>query len=329
MAHANPPYIVRGGEQVLCPPFFVKDVTSNCFVLQADPAALRGMCDRYLNAPLRILSGGATPWEYRPFSSFVLLSFSHLAQTHAERPPEAWVEEHEAFLWFLAMAGREELGVFVADRLAWFTPYIFVDSPWAMITGQIAYGFPKEIAAVSLAQQPGDPYTVDTTVVRSFGYDSPATTQRLLTLRRVEERPGSYPELRTLEETVMTALERLPREHHSLVLPDPHFLVSAASDLLHGRMPMVLLKQFRGVEDGAAACYQAIVEFDLTMQNFRNPGISFDAYELDIAEYESHPIAREFGFPSPTVPTILSARMEYDLTLGTGRVIASSVQEGQ
>ncbi len=324
MALPLPTYIVRGGEQTLCPPFFVKDVQTHSFILQADAVALRALCDRNLNAPLRALPGAPT-LEYRPMSSFVLLSFSHLSATHAQHAPEAWVEEHEAILWILTMAGREEHGVFIIDRLAWFTPYVFVDSPWAMITGQMVYGFGKEIADVRLAQNVDDPFSVDTTVVASFGYDSEATMQRLLTLRRVEARDGAHPELHTLEEVVTTILKRLPAEHHSLALPDLHFLVSTAEYLVHGRMPMVLLKQIRDVADGTQACYQAIIEFDLTMQNIRSPKISFDAFALDIAAYASHPIVSEFGFGASTVPTVLSATMTYDLTLGTGRVIASNL----
>lgn len=322
-----PQYIVRGGEQVLCQPFQVLDVDSHCFVLQADAPALAAMCDRYLNAPLAAMGDGRT--RYRPVSSFVMLTFMHLTQTHAQRPPEAWVEEHEAILWMLTMAGKEELGVFVADRLAWFTPYIFVDSPPAMLAGEIIYGFPKAIADVSLAPQPGDPFTVDTTVVSSYGFDSQASMQRLLTLRPVEVRPGEHPELHTLEEMVRTALARLPKEHHQLVLPDPHFLVSAVTDLFAGRMPMVALKQFRDVVDGTRACYQAVIEFDMTLQNLRSMSLSFDPWELEIGQFESHPIVAEFGFPASKVPTLVSTHMQYDLQLGAGRVIAEYGQSGQ
>lgn len=325
MAMPLPTYIVRGGEQTLCPPFFVKDVQTHSFILQADGEALRALCDRNLNAPMRSLSGAAPLLEYRPMSSFVLLSFSHLTATHAQNPPQAWVEEHEAILWILTMAGHEEHGVFIVDHLAWFTPYVFVDSPWAMLTGQMVYGFGKEIADVTLAQTPDDPFSVDTTVVDRFGYDSEATMQRLLTLRRVEARAGTHPELQTLEDVVTTILKRLPSEHHSFVLPDLHFLTSTAEYLVHGRMPMVLLKQIRDVADGGRACYQAIIEFDIAMQNIRAPQISFDAFALDIAAFESHPIVREFGFAGPTVPTVLSASMTYDLTLGLGRVVASNL----
>jgi hypothetical protein len=325
MAMPLPTYIVRGGEQTLCPPFLVKDVQTHSFIFQADGTALRALCDRNLNTPLRALTGNAPPFEYRPMSSFVLLSFSHLTATHAQSAPQAWVEEHEAILWILTMAGHEEHGVFIVDHLAWFTPYVFVDSPWAMITGQMVYGFGKEIADVRLAPNAGDPFTVDTTVVERFGYNSEATVQRLLTLRCVETRAGTHPELQTLEDVVKTILHRLPSEHHSFVLPDLHFLTSTAGDLMHGRMPMVLLKQIRDVADGAHACYQAIIEFDLTMQNVRSPRISFDSHALDIADYASHPIVSEFGFAASTVPAVLSASMTYDLTLGTGRVIASNL----
>ncbi|MCB2205097.1 acetoacetate decarboxylase family protein [bacterium] len=324
MQQAYPPYITRGGEQVFCQPFLVKDVDSHCYVLQADINALAAMCDRYLNTPLATLGDGKT--IYRPFSSFVMLSFSHLTQTHAERPPEAWFEEHEAILWMLTVAGREEAGVFIADRFAWFTPYIFVDSPPAMLAGEIIYGFPKAIANVSLGQTPEAPFTVDTTVVAHYGYDSQATMQRLLTLRPANPASGDHTELQTLEETVRTALARLPKEHHKFVLPDLHFLTSAIEDLFKGRMPVVALKQFRDAADGTRACYQAIVEFDLTMSNLHGMSVRFDPWELEIADYQSHPIVKDFGFTGSTVPTFVSTRMQYDLQLGEGRKIAEFVQ---
>jgi hypothetical protein len=289
----TPRFVQPGGSQTYPQPLNLQDCHLFSFVLEADATALRQICDTFLNDPV---NGQVT---YVPLASCALLMVAMIGKIScANLPPDRqfWLPETDIALWVPVLKGKTEGGLFVAESLQWFLPYVFVDNTWAVASGREIYGYPKAMSSFELPS-PEDPnrFRVDTLTVKTFGPEAQATWQRLIEVDRVGS-PGGL----------------LRRTFHSLVEAGEDFLRAAIADRLlpipglglleelfefvvHGIMPMVFLKQFRDARIGTNACYQAVVEAPAHITKFRRAGEIAADYQVKIHNYTSHPIVADLG----------------------------------
>jgi hypothetical protein len=83
---------------------------------------------------------------------------------------------------------------------------------------------------------------------------------------------------------------------------------------------LVFLKQFRDVSCPTKACYQAIVEAPLAihLSTASYEALDEQAFTLEIADWDSHPIASDLGLqPGGLSPELaFGAEFEFDIQLG-------------
>jgi hypothetical protein len=288
-----PRFIQPGGAQTYPQPLDLRDCHLFSFVLDADGVALGRICDRYLNGPAQ---GQVT---YVPAASCALLIVAMIGRISCVNlPPEQqfWLPETDIAFWVPVFKGKTEGGVFVAEALQWFLPYVFVDNSWAVASGREIYGYPKAMSSFTLPP-PGDPdhFLVNTLTVKSFGPESEATWQRLFEINRTSPPGGLF--RRTFRSVVETgeALVKAAIADRILPIPGIGMIEELYHLIVHGTMPMVFLKQFRDATIATDACYQAVVEAPAQVTTFRKAGELAADYNVTIQSYASHPIVADLG----------------------------------
>ncbi len=307
---ATPNYIDRGGELVFAPPFLADKVDYYGFIIAADIQKLQAVCDRYLNAPL-----GAA--RFAPAGGFVLLACCNLPSLRSSTPPYSnwgWFAEREIAFWMLVIDKQ-------AKRVYWLLPYIWVDNPYAMAMGRELYGFPKGIGTVTLPASPDNPdsFAIDTLVLPTF---SPETKGEVV--RLVEVKPTGERSHLTVSGTV-NSLDDLAREIIHLLdddlslLGNARLLLDSLDDLLHLRIPMVFLKEFRDVVKPANTAFRAVVETKPFARNVYGVKIYENVFHASIIPCASHPIASDLGLSTTNpLPSYLSFWVNFDFEIGQG-----------
>ncbi len=290
----SPRFVQPGGSQTYPQPLNLQNCHLFSFILEADAKALHQICDTYLNDPVR---GHVT---YVPLASCAMLMVAMIGKISClNLPPEQqfWLPETDIAFWIPVLKGKTVGGLFIAESLQWFLPYVFVDNTWAVASGREIYGYPKAMSSFELPS-PDDPdhFRVNTLTVKAFGPDAEATWQRLFEIERVGSHGGSLL-TRTFHNLMEAGEEFLKAMIADRLLPIPGFgLIEELFELVvHGIMPMVFLKQFRDARVGTNACYQAVVEAPAQITKFRRAGEIGADYQVAIHSYASHPIVADLG----------------------------------
>lgn len=317
-----PGYIERGGEQVLCQPYKLTGTQLRGFVLPSDPAALRQVCDRYLNA----VSQDGT--EYHPLLPYSILTFVQMPSIQSADPEErdrGILFENEADIWLLLVAGKRHAGVFVAERLVWYMPYLWVDNPIAMVEGREVYGFPKEFGQFTLPLTTHDPayFSAETFVVDRFATDSRWKLERLIEVRRTDHPHwGEHAtEWREAAHMFQGLFDTLEVSLEAISLPGPGLIADLWHQFRNHQQSLVFLKQFRDVAESRKACYQSLVEAPVTLENFQGGGFLSGDYDVTIHPYASHPLAQELGLGTGPIRASLAYWANFDFTFELGRQV--------
>ncbi len=316
---SKPLYIDRGGELVFVPPFIADNVQQYSFLLDADITKLQGVCDKYLNAPLgkkRFVAGGP----------FVMLSCCALPSLRCTTPPYSnmgWFAEQEIAFWMLVIDTE-------AKRMYWMLPYIWVDNDYAFAMGRELYGFPKGIGTVTLPKSPESTdlfAAIDTLVLRKFSPDTQGEVVRLVQVNKVEGESVAH----VLASDTWSSIEEFVKEIVTIaddglnLLGNAKLMMDSLEDLLHLRIPMVFLKEFRDVTDPAHAQFQAVVETEAKSNAFHGGKVFAEAYDVNIEICDSHPIRSDLGFAaSGALCSNLSFWVSYDFEIGNGTQIVTS-----
>jgi hypothetical protein len=306
---SSPSYVVRSGEQVYCPPFAATGTRLYAFAVKSDMDAQRAnICDRYLNQPLGV-TGRFLPALDQVF--IVFNSIDALRCTSPDWADKGWFTEQEAAVWML-VADLE------TDRLFWFHPYMLVDNAYALCMGREIYGFPKCLGWFVLPPGPDAPgsLSVETVGVKNWGADSQGLRQPLFEVRRtsgpsVGQLIDDIADVGQLMGEVLRMSELDVSWFEKLGLA-AHFM----DDLMHLRLPMVFLKQFRDGLDPTATCYQAVQEVNVQLTHFQSARIYAERFELLINDLASHPMRADFGFADGPIAVEYGFWTLFDFTIG-------------
>ncbi len=308
----KPKFVNRGGELVFEPPFIADNVQQYSFLLDADIHALEKLCDRYFNEPIgekRFVPGGA----------FVMLCCCGLSSLRSTTPPFSdmgWFAENEIAFWMLVIDKKTK-------RMYWTMPYIWVDNDYAFAMGRELYGFQKGMGTINLPKVPGvaDFSSIDTLVLKKYSPESKGEIVRLVQVKKV---PGEPP-YKVIGGDLMEGIKELMQEVVRVMgdglsmLENAKLMMDSMDDLLHLRIPMIFLKEFRDVTHPTLACFQSIVETQAKMKKFHKGKILADAYEIDIEICDSHPIRTDLGLASSgTLKSKYSFWVNYDFEIGMG-----------
>jgi hypothetical protein len=314
---SNPNYIDRGGEYTFPPPCLAEGVQFYGFFVDADLNALQKMCDTYLNNPL----GGKK--RYVPAGPFIVMVFCSIEKFVSLTPPysnRGWFDEQEMAVWIPLIDEIEK-------RMFWFFPYMWVNNPYAMAMGREIYGFPKELATFTIppTADTADKFTMDTMVFPTYSPDTKVSTVRLIEITRSADGQKGYS-----PGAVWNDLESIGRDIvHILddglsLLGNAKMILDTLDDLIHWRMPMVFLKEFRSAATTTVAAYQSIVEAIPICTKLHSGGLLPYVYDVNITVCDSHPLRTDFGLP-PTglIRSTLGfwINFDFELPLGTETVI--------
>ena len=76
--------------------------------------------------------------------------------------------------------------------------------------------------------------------------------------------------------------------------------------------------QFRDLNDGATACYQAIVSVPIRATNIRAGGVLPGTYMVELPEIASHPVASDLGLEPTALSSVKGFWLDFDFVLGRG-----------
>jgi hypothetical protein len=285
----KPEYVDRDGETVYRPPYLQKDTFLTGWLLKSSKPALQKLLDHDLNNP----AGGAV--DYRPLTSAVLMSLANIQEVSSLDPRDrkkGWIDEVDICFWVLAGAFKEERGRKELDHLVWYVPYIWVTNGYTMATGREAFGYPKAYGWANLPRNPQDPGPLwaDGLVIPHFSPRTEVTRQRIFTISRDPDDSESLVEWAAASK--VDAFRGIAKLFHDFgdIECDLDFIFNTFKDLLGGHLPMVFLKQFRDAVQPTRACYQAIIEANATITDFRGAGLLPRNWTLQLHQYASHRI---------------------------------------
>jgi len=302
------PFREVGSKKTFRPPYTISGVRLYGFLLPADAATLDQTIGDALDAP----DGSVT---YRSALPIVLLSFTELGRLAASDPPDAgvgWVSEKEMTTWVLA--ARESKGL--ADALAWYIPYIVVDSPDALLTGREVEGFPKEMGNIVV-----DPkgFAAEAWVFPKFSPATEVTCMPVAKATPTAQPPTAGVVWRTLEDALGGLAKEIFKE--GPLLPSLKLAVDMVASLLKKELGLVFLKQERDVGDGGMACYQAVTEAPVKVTGFRGGGLLDGQYAIEVASFDSHPMVADLGLDPAVLGSVKGFWLDFDFVLEKGKVI--------
>ncbi len=324
-AGAGLSYVNHGGMVSLPAPVAMPNSTMHGFVLNGDKARIQHFLDRlFLDA-----TGGEL--RFVPLTHQVLLAFADLPRVSSPALPDwGWGKEHDVGFW-VPVAGlrRKAQGGWSLDRVAWFMPYVFVDQGTALVTGREVYGFLKEWGPSQIPEDPlgGGPFTLDASAIEKFSPDSEGTIRRVVTLtQRAGAKTGDaaiqseYEDFAALHKHLVRTL--VPKEGIGLddgtTLDAKALWAELEAMLFRQEMPMVFFKQFRTIEAGNGACYQAVTQANIKLGRFH--GIHLHpSYDFKLEPLANLPITQDLGVADQQV--LMQLVVNLDLQMETGEVL--------
>jgi hypothetical protein len=311
-------YIDRDNEVVYPPPYEQADTFLTAWALPSPKAKQQAILDAQLNA----LTKG-DPYEYRPVLSHVLLVLANIGRVSCigASAPQGWIPEVDICTWILCGAYKRVNGELELDHLVWYVPYIWVTTADTMATGREVFGYPKAIGWAQLPEGPDDPGPLwaDALVLPTFSPDTEVVQKRLFDLARDVRVPPDPNSPRFGAGEKRAAFEAIARKLHEVgeAECDWQFFVKTVADLLGEHLPMVFLKQFRDVTDPTAACYQAIIEANATVNGFSGAGFLPGGWDLRMQSYASVDMPKYLGLaPKQRVDLGFYVYFSFSMDLG-------------
>jgi uncharacterized protein with NAD-binding domain and iron-sulfur cluster len=305
MVNTNVPYLCQGTQMA-------------GFLLEGDRNKIHALVQKVLTAPAQ----GAV--EYVPLSHHVVLAYADVASVSSIDPPlnhVGSVNEKQVAIWILTAAVKREMGVLVAQRLAWFVPYIIVDNPASLTGGREVYGYPKSFGWFDLQGEKSiDSLKVDV-FGGNFGPDKQAGRHTLLEITAVN--PGADAQIKNEWQAMSDAHNEVKGflwdlEGEEIIIPGLNLAKDLWQDITRHEINQVFLKQFRSATQGAGADFQNINEVRSMVTRFGGFSL-LNKHRLTIHALDSHPITAELGIQNQEA--VLSYFIDMDFTQGTSDVI--------
>lgn len=319
---SGPKYVERGGDMVLRHPIVCDRTRMYSWLVDADWDALVATCDRAFKDP----SGGAV--VVRPIMPAVAVVSAEIQRGYSQDPVDGhkgWARERDLGFWIPVARGKLDGDDFDVEQIGWYLPYLFIDSPAAVLVGRETYGFAKSFARCDMPSAAGHPsrFRVETQMMKTFTADTEAVVDELYRLERGDDGPlgalatsaGSFAEM------VLEATGRLARHfvgRSNLPLPTLSLVKNLYASLKDGLVPMFFLRQFRDVAAPERAVYQAIIEAACDLTAWHGGGF-LDEHVLTIHDFASHPVARDLGLAPGPSETGFGIWAEFDFVVRTGR----------
>ncbi len=288
-------------------PFGFDGVGMRLYLVQADMAPLREICQEFLTS---VAQQFGQTYSWTPITTFgqglVMISVVTYDKMYSAPHPELGFTSQEEIIFSIPVVKRNSLGIPVG--VAFFAPYCFVTDDWSIITGRCVLGYPKsegwfELPGVDPNQcppypSPGStpefPIRVSARALRKLTHDEAAEPELVF---HVPQQPEpDYPSI-PLDDKVKAwpfgPVDGLYGREGLLPIEEEE-VVKLLESLAGIGAPQLTLKQFRDADVTSDACYQALVDFDILFKKFHGAGLLRLA-EMRLHDYPSLNIAKRLG----------------------------------
>jgi hypothetical protein len=298
-------YIEGYCDQQMPPPYRFQDVTIWGFPVLADLRKVQETVDRFLGSAgdsLEVLQGAAgTPAAGATIVYVLLLDYGKMSCID---PPEStWGYTSQKELYTGIVLVR-----LLPPEVVLFVPYIFVDNPWSMISGNMVVGYPKQQASFQMGAGPAAPYPVrvDSLVFPRYSPGTPLQSRPVAEIVQAAQiAPGGGPAVSPFGD-----LAGLFGQDG--VLPvDAAMLAALQSGALSYRI--MQLKQVRSAQKPDEACYRAIVSGKVTIESILPGAGLLPAAKVHFGSYASSDIGQALGLGTDSA---LPFRLRCNFTLG-------------
>jgi hypothetical protein len=280
-------------------------VNMNVHVLKADIFKLKKTVDRYLNFP-------GAPGTYLPFGNRVMIGCSDVAEGRAGDPNLGYMHEVEVSCFVLVLWLPPKWPFSAPPRIFSFSPYLFVNNVWAMVTGREIHGFRKDLATsfstIDIDDGPKwNNQARNIQYVETWAMQNGGTNDSLKKIKVLEinNPPSAGPS------PVPNVVGTLIGDGLNDVMPwlpaNPlKPLTDILDDLLNAMMqgttvtaPMAFLRQFRDPRKSKQADVQEVIHAGADGELNGAPSL-MPKGQILVRNVASHPVAEELGLAADT-----------------------------
>lgn len=292
----QPDFIEYATEDTVPGPVMFRDMKARGWILKAD----RDRLQERLN-PLNTI-GGRDP-GFQPLTSHVVLTFGHYPSAYAASRPDVNQPYKEVAVWLPAVATKGIPGTSLKKgTIVFYLPYLWVDSPYALMEGSDVLGLRKHFAHIEVPEDPAECASdMQMCLLRAFGAKVSAhTTAEFLDLLSVTGSPrGPLSHLLDFGSAIKAILQVLIQDFQSIRRFDwsleKAIISSAASCLVHRTLSSVALRQYRSPIDLTKASLQQLVFFSVPVTKFVRAGVLPGKYRLKLSEVPYIPLRKHLG----------------------------------
>lgn len=320
----KPNYAPLHGDYVTEAPFLERGSTFYNFIIEGNKDYLQLICDNWFNIP----SNGEV--HIQPLLSDIIITFANYEASGSDVLPYVnWgaATYKELIFSFFVVSLDKKLGVWVAERIYAFVPYIFVDNVMAMKIGNEVLGMPKTLARFKI---PADPhatvmdFSADAYTLKKFSPDTLASWEPLISMT---QQKVSKPHTWSHKDEAIAYIRKSIFPDVKIPIPGPGIFVEIAEMLFEQKFPFISLKQFRDSTDSSKACYQAIIDFSCDMQKFTGAGLLSTDYSLKIFDSALFPIAQDLGIDALNTKIKFAFWLKWDFLFETGHELWNAAHE--
>jgi hypothetical protein len=197
-----------------------------------------------------------------------------------------------------------------------YNPYLFIDNPIAMLTGREVFGFHKQAGWIELPADgaPSPVFCAEAFAAATTGPDAEWKRLPLLTLEGSKALVDPSAALTDLDAVMSRLGKELPAD--ALLYPGLPMIEEFFRALSEGRGPLAFLKQFRDIENGALACFQAICSSEAQVTAFHSARLMLPG-TLTLSPLANPNIARHLGI-APQGMTGFGVELSIDMSIYPG-----------
>jgi hypothetical protein len=296
-------------------PITTTNATFYAFAFHSDPTLVQQLVDATLNQ--------VAPDEhhYVVLGQHVLLCYMHCE--HCVSPANiGWQGDHETAFFVPLMQLSDD---WPPVKLVLWVPYLFIDSPFGLLTGREVWGFNKTYGTTAMPLDPSDPTTFvsDTYLSATLDNRCPVEFETLLALGREGALGALVP---TLHDTRALA-EAIDRElgPWTVTWKGKERAIDFPQYFWNVTVPFINVKQVRDATFSRRAALMQLVETGIEPTKILGAGLMPCGFDLTITPCQSHPIARDLGLldanPDGTYPASFGLWVKMNWQAGPGTIV--------
>ncbi len=315
----QPSFIYRGGDMLKHAPFQQQNTRMYGFFVEGELNKLQACIDRDLNAV------AAGKYHFKPLSNCVMLTFADIQHCYSSNPQDinkGWGVEVDVCFWvpvgnFVVDNGKERL-----DCVYWYTPYIWVNSPIAMVNGRDIYGYPKTIGQIELPK-PDAPnhFKIAVNSFKTYTKETESEWNELLNIKNLAPGASLTKRWDNFIDAAKGIFELAKGEQR--VIPDINALEQITTLLTEPQLPQIFLKQIPD-NHGNKAAYQALLSAPAKVNSFEGGGPLLGDYQIVLQDIASIPIAQDLGIKVGAQPSIFNFWMDFGFEVPAAETLVNN-----